>query len=116
MTDWEAEVEDLLERFIEGLRAVSGDGSKKRQAGTKPPWYEDDDHERGLFSHITKWKAGELVDSDSGRHPLWHTAWRAAAIACREEGNVPKPEPKRRCLIHPDGCEDVVEDIQGGLA
>ena len=81
---------DVLARFTEELAKATGDGSKKRQAGTKPPWYEDDAHEAAIFSHLMKWKRGELVDPDSGAHPLVHLAWRALAIACRESGNTPK--------------------------
>jgi hypothetical protein len=88
---WEAERRDVLTRFNRELAKATGDGSKKRQANVKPPWYEDPDHERALFSHLTKWKAGELVDPDSGAHPLVHAAWRLLAIACRETGNVPTP-------------------------
>jgi hypothetical protein len=86
---WSDERADVLNRFTEELAKATGDGSKKRQAGAKPPWYEDDSHEGAVFSHITKWKRGELVDPDSGAHPLTHAAWRLLAIACRESGNVP---------------------------
>ena len=86
---WANEREDLLERFRDELAKATGDGSKKRQAGAKPPWYEDDSHEGAVFSHITKWKRGEKVDPDSGAHPLVHAAWRLLAIACSENGNHP---------------------------
>ena len=81
---------DVLARFTEELAKATGDGSKKRQAGTKPPWYEDDSHEAAVFSHITKWKRGELIDPDSGAHPLVHASWRLLAIALKESGNTPK--------------------------
>ena len=87
--DWATERADVLARFNAELAKATGDGSKKRQAGTKPSWYEDDAHEGAIFSHLTKWKRGELVDSDSGAHPLVHAAWRCLAIACRESGNTP---------------------------
>lgn len=90
-TDWEAEREDVLTRFAHELRKATGDGSKKRQSGEKPPWYLDGSHEAALFSHLNKWKHGEKVDSDSGAHPLVHLAWRALAIACTESGNTPDP-------------------------
>lgn len=86
---WADERADVLARFTEELAKATGDGSRKRQAGAKPPWYEDDAHEGAIFSHLTKWKRGELVDPDSGAHPLVHLAWRALAIACRESGNTP---------------------------
>jgi hypothetical protein len=91
---WANEREDLLARFADELRKATGDGSKKRQAGQKPPWYEDPDHEGAVFSHITKWKRGELIDPDSGAHPLVHAAWRLLAIACQESGNVPVVTPE----------------------
>lgn len=80
---------DVLRRFTDELAKATGDGSRKRQAGTKPPWYEDDSHEVALFSHLAKWKRGEIVDPDSGAHTLVHLAWRALAIALRETGNIP---------------------------
>jgi len=92
MTDWGAERNDVLNRFATELAKATGDGSKKRQAGGKPPWYVDDSHEAAIFSHLMKWKRGELTDPDSGAHPLVHAAWRCLAIACRETGNVPEPE------------------------
>lgn len=88
-TDWQAEREDVLARFEQELRKATGDGSRKRQAGEKPPWYRDPSHEGAVFSHITKWKRGETVDPDSGAHPLVHAAWRLLAIACQDSGNIP---------------------------
>lgn len=89
MTDWAQERQDVLDRFMEELAKVTGDGSKKRQSGGKPPWYIDKSHEAAIFSHLTKWKRGEKVDPDSGSHPLVHAAWRCLAIACSEMGNHP---------------------------
>jgi uncharacterized HAD superfamily protein len=83
---------DVLARFQEELSKATGDGSKKRKAGEKPPWYRDNSHEGAIFSHITKWKRGEKVDPDSGAHPLVHAAWRCLAIACQESGNIPGSE------------------------
>lgn len=92
MTNWAVERQDVLDRFAAELAKATGDGSKKRQSGEKPPWYIDPAHEGAIFSHITKWKRGELVDPDSGAHPLVHAAWRCLAIACKESGNVPEHE------------------------
>lgn len=89
MTDWTKEREDVLARFTEELHKATGDGSVKRQAGEKPPWYNDPSHEGAIFSHLTKWKRGETEDKDSGAHPLVHAAWRCLAIACQESGNIP---------------------------
>lgn len=86
---WVAERDEVLGIFLDELSKATGDGSKKRQSGDKPPWYADESHEAAIFSHITKWKRGELVDPDSGAHPLVHAAWRCLAIACRETGHVP---------------------------
>lgn len=84
------EQEDLLRRFMEELKKPTGDGAQKRARKAKPPWYVDQSHEGAVFSHITKWKRGEMVDPDSGAHPLVHAAWRLLAIACQEVGNVPE--------------------------
>jgi len=75
---------ELMEIFQELLWKVTRDGGIKREAGSKPPWYLDPSHERGLFSHLAAWKAGVEVDSESGTHPLVHLAWRALAIAYQE--------------------------------
>lgn len=84
-----SEGDDLLSRFLEELDKPTSDGAQKRSTGEKPPWYQDASHEAAIFSHLTKWKRGELVDPDSGAHPLVHAAWRCLAIACKETGNVP---------------------------
>ena len=89
MTPIYDEQEDLLQRFLTELRKPTGDGAKKRSRKEKPPWYVDPSHEAAVFSHLMKWKKGELVDPDSGAHPLVHAAWRLLAIACQETGNVP---------------------------
>ena len=86
---WADERADVLNRFMSELNIVTGDGSKKRQAGEKPPWYNDNSHEAAIFSHLMKWKRGEKHDKDSGAHPLVHAAWRCLAIACSETGNHP---------------------------
>lgn len=86
------EQETLLRAFSGLLSQVTKDGGTKRQAGLKPPWYEDSSHEAAIFSHLNKWKHGELVDPDSGAHPLVHLAWRALAIAWQEtHGKVSPP-------------------------
>ncbi len=84
MTNWRQEREDVLAMFQLMLEDATGDGNTKRQAGLKPPWYEDPDHEAAIFSHLNKWKHGEIVDPDSGTHPLVHGAWRMLAIAYQE--------------------------------
>lgn len=73
------------------LRGPTGDGSKKRRAGAKPPWWRDDSHEAAIFSHLNKWKHGEKRDPDSGQHPLVHMAWRALAIAYQETHGLVNP-------------------------
>lgn len=89
-TDWTpAEPEEVLDIFREMLRAATGDGAKKRQAGEKPSWKIDAGHETALFHHLWAWKNAEMVDPDSGAHPLVHLAWRALAIAYQEgQGTV----------------------------
>jgi hypothetical protein len=97
--DWAEERADVLHRFMVELLKATGDGSAKRQAGTKPPWYEDPAHEAAIFSHLARWKRGELTDKDSGAHPLVHAAWRCLAIACSETGNHPEAPPQ---MAHPE--------------
>lgn len=87
---WFNEREAVLNTFRAMLSLATGDGSKKRQAGLKPPWYRDPSHEAAVFSHLNKWKHGEKADPDSGVHPLVHAAWRLLAIAYQETvGQVP---------------------------
>ena len=93
MTYDSSEQDTLLRAFSALLRQVTRDGGTKRQAGLKPPWYVDESHEAAIFSHLSKWKHGELEDPDSGAHPLVHLAWRALAIAWQEShGQVPPYE------------------------
>jgi hypothetical protein len=92
VTDWSAERKTVLAVFVYLLKAATGDGSRKRQAGLKPPWWRDPDHEPAIFSHITKWKKGEKRDPDSGVHPLVHAAWRCLAIAYQETFGQVDPE------------------------
>ena len=66
------------------LQAVTQDGGRKRKAGKKAPWWDDESHEAALFSHLNKWKHGEFKDADSGTHPCVHLAWRALVIAYQD--------------------------------
>ena len=81
---------DLIFRFKQELWKPVMDGADKRSRSEKPPWYEDDSHEAAIFSHLTRWKKGELADPDSGAHPLVHAACRCLMIALSETGNVPE--------------------------
>ena len=83
------EQRELLQAFVEMLNEVSKDGGRKRAAGQKPSWKNDKSHEGAIFSHLTKWKKGELHDDHSGQHPLVHMAWRALAIAWQETHSDP---------------------------
>lgn len=96
MTDWANERETVLRTFHDMLAAVTGDGSKKRQAGTKPPWWRDGSHEAAIFSHLNAWKHGQLKDKDSGVHPLVHAGWRCLAIAYQETHGQVDPAEKEK--------------------
>lgn len=89
MTAWADERADVLRRFTEELAKATGDGSRKRQAGEKPPWYEDVSHAAAMYRHLERWEAGEKHDPEHEAHPLVAAAWRALAIACKEGGNIP---------------------------
>lgn len=95
-----SEQELLLDVFKAMFKAATADGGVKRAAGLKPPWWQDQEHEPAIYSHLNKWKHGERVDKDSGAHPLVHLAWRAVAIAYQETyGKVdPAPGYMRRLL------------------
>ena len=79
-----SEQEAILRAFMKLLAKPTEDGGRKRVAKTKVPWTIDPGHEAALFSHLAKWKKGNLVDEDSGAHPLVHVAWRALALAHQE--------------------------------
>ena len=78
------EQDDILATFTAMLARVTADGAAKRAHGLKPSWKIDTSHEAAIFSHLTRWKRGELRDPDSAMHPLVHLAWRALAIAWQE--------------------------------
>jgi len=78
------EAGEILDEFCAMLAVPTGDGAAKRAKGLKPHWKVDSGHEKAIFSHISKWKKGELTDNDSGAHPLVHCAWRCLAIAWQE--------------------------------
>lgn len=88
------EAEDILQRYARHLELVTADGQRKRAGGRKPPWWREDVgvHAAALFRHLARWQRRELVDPDSGGHALVHVAWRALAIACIEQGDVPDRE------------------------
>ena len=81
----------LMREFSDMLWLATRDGAGKRSAGLKEPWWRDDEHEAAIFSHLSKWKHGELVDDHSGAHPLVHLAWRALAIAYQETHGKTEP-------------------------
>jgi predicted secreted Zn-dependent protease len=78
--------QEVIETFDElacMMIPVLMDGWRKRSAGTKPHWKQDK-HYRSMMRHIYRYNSGELVDKDSGCHPLVHTAVRAMMIAGQE--------------------------------
>ena len=85
------EQDKVIAVFSRMLWEATKDGGKKRARGEKPPWYKDFSHEPAIFSHLSKWKHGELVDADSGAHPLVHLAWRALAIAYQQTYGYAEP-------------------------
>lgn len=82
------EPEEIIQIFSEMLRVVTGDGANKRRAGTKPSWKVDPGHPAAMYRHLTRWEQGVKADKDSGANHLVHVAWRALAIAAKEQGVV----------------------------
>jgi len=101
MTYDSREQEMILTVFSEMLGAVTKDGGRKRAAGTKPPWWSDTSHEKAIFSHLSKWKRGDVKDPDSGAHALTHLAWRALAIAYQETYGRVNPGPVNPGAVDP---------------
>lgn len=102
-----AEQDVITEEFTKMLRACTRDGAKKRKKGEKLPWWCDPTHEAAIFSHLNKWKHGELIDKDSGAHPLVHLAWRALAIAYQETHG--KVDPMQEA----EASQAYFEEIEG---
>ncbi len=78
------EQDEIAAEFAALLRSATKDGAVKRAKGDKVSWKIDDTHAGHLYNHLRKWEAGDLVDKDSGAHPLVHLAWRALAIAWQD--------------------------------
>ena len=78
------EQDEIINTFSQMLWSATKDGGRKRSAGTKPSWKVDPMHLPAIFSHLNEYMHGNLVDKDSGAHPLVHLAWRALAIAWQD--------------------------------
>ncbi len=83
--DWNVtEPLEIAQAFAQLLRSGTADGANKRRAGAKPSWKIDPEHPLKLQNHLTRYYEGDLVDRDSGAHPLVHAAWRCLAIAWQD--------------------------------
>jgi hypothetical protein len=97
LTDYDSsEQQVLLKVFNDMLAVVTADGGNKRRRNEKPPWWRDSAHEPAIFSHLSRWKHGEIRDPDSGAHPLVHLAWRALAIAYQESQGKRDPADEQQ--------------------
>ena len=85
-----AEQEQLIVTFSKMLRQPTEDGGRKRAAGLKVSWKDDDSHEAAMYRHLARWSKGDTIDEDSGAHALVHVAWRALALAWQEQNPVPE--------------------------
>jgi hypothetical protein len=85
--DLTAEQQDILERFVAGLVAPTGDGRRKREAGVKPHWRrEDTSHFEHLLNHLGRLiEDPDELDPDSGVSGWWHLSWRAAALGVQAD-------------------------------
>ena len=79
-----AEASQILTEFAKLLAHPVADGQRKRAAGSKPNWKIDRGHAAALQRHLDRWDRGELIDAESGAHPLTHAAFRCLAIAWQE--------------------------------
>ena len=85
-----SEQHQMLKEFEKMLRGPIEDGGRKRAAGLKVSWKDDDSHEGAMYRHLNRWAKGETVDEDSGSHPLIHVAVRAMMIAWQEQNPLPE--------------------------
>jgi hypothetical protein len=88
----DSEQDVLMHVFCEMLWAATRDGGKKREAGTKVPWWKDTTHMAAVWSHFRKRAQSKFEDSNSGAHPYVHAAWRLLAIAYQETHGQVDPE------------------------
>ena len=87
--------EEMIARIFAALLALpTADGKRKRERGEKPPWWIDGAHQAAIFSHLSKWKHGQLADPESRVHPLVHLAWRALALGWQEMTGCARPTPE----------------------
>ena len=85
-----SEQEQLIVIFSKMLRQPTEDGGRKRAAGLKVSWKDDDTHEGAMYRHLARWAKGDTIDEDSGAHALVHVAWRALALAWQEMNPLPE--------------------------
>ena len=62
----ETEQEEVLRIFGGMLAGPTGDGKKKREAGTKPLWKVDPGHEAAMYRHLDAWEGTEWINSAPG--------------------------------------------------
>jgi hypothetical protein len=89
----DSEQDVLMHVFCEMLWAATRDGGKKREAGTKVPWWRDESHMAAVWSHFRKRELGQM-DENSGAHPYVHAAWRLLAEAYQETYGQVDPEAR----------------------
>jgi hypothetical protein len=89
----DSEQDVLMHVFCVMLWAATRDGGKKREAGTKVPWWRDESHMAAVWSHFRKRELGQM-DENSGAHPYVHAAWRLLAEAYQETYGQVDPEAR----------------------
>jgi hypothetical protein len=84
MADYDpSEQDQIIQALCDLMRPVLADGGRKRAEATKPHWTQDE-HLDPLHRHLHRYDMGELVDKDSGTHPMAHVMVRAGMIAWQE--------------------------------
>lgn len=78
-------IEDIIKDLIPLIRETLVDGQRKR---SPTYWKEDPGHRQSMYRHLIRDQAGELVDEDSGAHPLQHAGVRALMQAWQETRGV----------------------------
>ena len=74
-------IEDIITELSELIRETLVDGQRKRSPSY---WKEDPGHLEAMHRHLVRYDRGELVDKDSGAHPLAHVGTRALMQAWLE--------------------------------
>jgi len=104
-------IEDIITELSALIRTTLEDGQRKRAPDY---WKQDPDHAEAMHRHLIRYDMGELVDEDSGAHPLSHVGVRALMQAY-QEGERCRQDIEDICGRWDPGVDIDVEEILRGI-